>query len=432
MKIKSLIIEDLFDIFHYDISFKSNENVFIITGPNGFGKTMVLNIINNLFNRKFLFFQKLVFKKISFFLESSISIILDRKIKDSQQEITISFFQENKLIDTINFSNKLEVDIERSIQRYLPIRRISDNKWIDLRTDESYSSRSELVEKYAEYLPDDVKGKIHKISSPLVNDILDSVKVYLIKEQRLFIKSSLKTGMHRDESDQQVMVETIQTYAKELKLLINEFTQKSFKRSQELDSSYPNRLINEKNILNKNEYEIRYNSLKKKQDKLTKLGLYESTQEFLAYSANDAKALSVYIKDYESKLGVFDELLEKIVLFSNILNERRFTFKTIGINRDQGFFFKTSKNSDLRLNDLSSGEQHEVVLLYELIFNVNKKAVILIDEPEISLHITWQKEFLNDLIKIVGNKDVQVLIATHSPAIINNRWDLVHNLETAE
>ena len=45
MRINSIKIEKLFEIFDYDISFSTNENVLIITGPNGFGKTMILNII---------------------------------------------------------------------------------------------------------------------------------------------------------------------------------------------------------------------------------------------------------------------------------------------------------------------------------------------------------------------------------------------------
>ena len=71
-------------------------------------------------------------------------------------------------------------------------------------------------------------------------------------------------------------------------------------------------------------------------------------------------------------------------------------------------------------------------MLYELIFNVKPNILVLLDEPEISLHITWQKEFLNDLLKIIKIQNIQVLIATHSPAIINDRWDLVYNLETKE
>ena len=45
MKINSIEIKNLFEIFNYNISFKSDENILIVTGPNGFGKTMILNII---------------------------------------------------------------------------------------------------------------------------------------------------------------------------------------------------------------------------------------------------------------------------------------------------------------------------------------------------------------------------------------------------
>jgi predicted ATP-binding protein involved in virulence len=61
--IQSVKIEKLFDIFDYDISFQNEENILIITGPNGFGKTKILNIIYSLFNREFSFFGDLVFKK---------------------------------------------------------------------------------------------------------------------------------------------------------------------------------------------------------------------------------------------------------------------------------------------------------------------------------------------------------------------------------
>jgi predicted ATP-binding protein involved in virulence len=116
-------------------------------------------------------------------------------------------------------------------------------------------------------------------------------------------------------------------------------------------------------------------------------------------------------------------------LFTNILNERRFTFKSIKIDRKKGFIFLTQKGVELSLTDLSSGEQHEVVLLYELIFKTNPNTLVLIDEPEISLHVTWQKEFLSDLLKILELQKMQVIVATHSPQIINDRWDLIFNLE---
>lgn len=437
MKINSIKIENLFDIFHYDISFKKNENVLIITGPNGFGKTMVLNVIFNLFNRQFLFFSKLVFDKITIVLDENIVVVITKFSENEKIKTSFSFFEKDeetkvlKEIEKFDYSSKLETDFERNIQKYLPVRRVSNERWMDLRTDRMLSI-DDLLNEYADQLPTEISKNILGIKSDKVNRILDSIQVHLIREQRLFKKAQNVDRNYREEKEQTIMIETIQTYAKELKQLITEFSQKSFVQTQELDSSYPNRLRSETQILTEEEYEIRYNILKRKQKKLTEFGLYESKQEFLTYSQEDAKALSVYLKDFETKLGVFDVLLEKLALFTSILNERRFTFKTINVNRIKGFFFKTIKGKELELSQLSSGEQHEVVLLYELIFNVKPNILVLIDEPEISLHITWQKEFLNDLLRIIEIQNIQVVIATHSPSIINDRWDLVYNLETAK
>ena len=83
----------------------------------------------------------------------------------------------------------------------------------------------------------------------------------------------------------------------------------------------------------------------------------------------------------------------------------------------------------LSLKELSSGEKQEVILLYELLFKIKPKSLVLIDEPEISLHIAWQKEFLNDLQKIANLQKFKVVVATHSPQIINGKWDLMVDLE---
>jgi predicted ATP-binding protein involved in virulence len=428
MRINTIKIEKLFEIFDYNISFSERENVLIITGPNGFGKTMVLNIIFNLFNRKFLFFQKLVFEKITIFLQENTSIIISKKSEKDKSHVKFTFIQNGKELDVFEYSDKLENDVWKSISRFLPVARLDENTWIDHRTNRVLNMDI-LLNEYADQLPEEVSKNIIKIKSPEINKILDSIKVHLIKEQRLFKKVQNVERNYREEKDQTIMIETIQTYAKELKQLISQNLQQSFKISQQLDSSYPDRLVKEKSKLTETEYKIRFDMLKEKQEKLSKNGLYESKQQFLGYSQEDSKALLVYLNDLENKLSVFDDLLEKLELFTGILNERRFTFKTIQVDREKGFYFKTSKGKELDLNQLSSGEQHEVVILYELIFNAKQNTLVLIDEPEISLHVTWQKEFLNDLLKIIKIQNIQVLIATHSPSIINDRWDLVYNLE---
>ena len=80
-------------------------------------------------------------------------------------------------------------------------------------------------------------------------------------------------------------------------------------------------------------------------------------------------------------------------------------------------------DEEIELRKLSSGEQQEIVLFYKLIFDVEENILLLIDEPEISLHILWQKKFMDDLLNIINHKKIKVIVATHSPQIISNHLD---------
>ena len=433
--IKSVHISSLFEIFDYKVTYPDGENVLIVTGPNGFGKTQILNILDSLFNRKFLFFRSLVFKKITVFLSNDISIdilkrtLKEKKDREEKNEIVFVFKEGIKKIETLNYSSDLDIESQRVIERLLPVAKIDADRWIDHRTNEVLTT-DDILHKYESNLGKDISRRFLNIRTDGTDKILDSVKVHLIREQRLFqkINSMEQNGFRTVEKEQTVMIETIQTFSTELRDEIAKLTQQSFSISQSLDSSYPQRLISEKGKVSKQEYEEKFDSLMKKQEKLKKNGLYDNTQKALEYSKDDAKALLVYLNDLTKKLNVFDDVLQKLELFTNILNERRFTYKTVKIDRQKGFYFETVNGKSLKLNQLSSGEQHEVVLLYELIFKTKQGILVLIDEPEISLHVTWQKEFLDDLIRIIKIQNFQVLIATHSPSIINDRWDLVYNL----
>jgi len=91
MIINKLKIVGLFEQFNYTIAFNTEEQLTIITGPNGYGKTMILNIIFNFFNRRFYFFQNLVFKKIEFYLDNDFNIEITKK-----KENVSSLFIEEK------------------------------------------------------------------------------------------------------------------------------------------------------------------------------------------------------------------------------------------------------------------------------------------------------------------------------------------------
>ena len=343
--LESIAIKKLFGLFDYHIKFDTVENITILTGPNGYGKTTILNIIYHFFNRNSEYFQKLNFASITFY-----------------------------------FQNQKTVELK--------------------------------------------KGE-HNV----FDDILQT-KVYLIKEQRL-IKPVLENIETDDKSgkNKKTFLNTIELYAEELKKLIEEKQLEAYQIAQKLDSSFPKRLIEAKTVVDEPIFKKRFAELKDKQSKLQQFGIATSAQEIPDYNVESAKVLSVYLNDSEEKLKIYDDLLAKIELFVNIINQKDFAFKFIKISSDKGFsFYQNKQQQELSLTDLSSGEQQEVVLLYELLFKTTPNTLILIDEPEISLHVLWQKAFIDDLQKIAAIKKINFLVSTHSPQIINNHWDLTRDL----
>ena len=70
--------------------------------------------------------------------------------------------------------------------------------------------------------------------------------------------------------------------------------------------------------------------------------------------------------------------------------------------------------------------------MYDLLFKVTKNTLVLLDEPELSLHVSWQKSFLADLASVIAIVEFDVLLATHSPYIVGDRADLMVELSTGE
>jgi len=135
----------------------------------------------------------------------------------------------------------------------------------------------------------------------------------------------------------------------------------------------------------------------------------------------ERRVLWTYLSDSDQKLATFIPILERATLLKDIVNSR-FLFKDLAVDRDRGFRFETEQGGDISADLLSSGEQHELVLTYELLFQAKRGSLVLIDEPEISLHVGWQKEFLSDIIRIAKVSSLRFIIATHSPQIINKWW----------
>ncbi len=408
MKLKRLKIEGLFDLFNYDIPLNNEEGLIILTGPNGYGKTKILNIVYHLFNSQFYFFQRLLFKKITFIFENEYII----ELKKNKEKVNIYLLQFNNIITKFSYEEKLK---NEEIKKLFAENGGSDLSWMENKSwiqgeSDNPISFSEILEEREKVLLNtkaDLKKEHFELSK-----ILGSLPTYLIKEQRL-ISDSNET--------------TIFNYAKRVKNLIKIFTEKYIKLSQELDSTFPTRLLNEKGRISEQEYKQRFNELSRKQEKLRYYGILDVTRENSGYAEENAKVLLVYLNDTAQKLDIYDQLLVKLDLFNNILNDAGLTHKSITISKEKGFSFYINKE-ELNLLELSSGEQHYIILFCELIFNTAEQTLILIDEPEISLHVAWQRNFLDNILKVNELQKINVVIATHSPSIINNYGYLAYDL----
>ena len=69
---------------------------------------------------------------------------------------------------------------------------------------------------------------------------------------------------------------------------------------------------------------------------------------------------------------------------------------------------------------LSSGEKQMLVILLTVLVEDHQPYVLFMDEPEVSLHIEWQKRLINIIMQL--NPNVQVILTTHSPAVIMDGW----------
>jgi len=69
---------------------------------------------------------------------------------------------------------------------------------------------------------------------------------------------------------------------------------------------------------------------------------------------------------------------------------------------------------------LSSGEKQILIILLTVLVEDNEPYVLFMDEPEVSLHMEWQKRLIDLCLEL--NPNVQIILTTHSPAVVMNGW----------
>lgn len=150
--------------------------------------------------------------------------------------------------------------------------------------------------------------------------------------------------------------------------------------------------------------------------------------EYAYYLSDLSKQLSLMIQ----QKGVVDkaqltEIYAHNNLFIDIVNQAfANTRKTVNTAQSK-LQFKIGDELLENTRRLSSGEKQFLIIMLATLLQRNEESVFLMDEPEISMHLDWQRNLISN-IKLL-NPNCQLIIATHSPGIIMDGWEqLVVNM----
>lgn len=149
---------------------------------------------------------------------------------------------------------------------------------------------------------------------------------------------------------------------------------------------------------------------------------------YIDYNLDDLEAFCMQLKEFLHPYNDYDEYffdfgywghLDRNIKILPIFRKLYELFANKKIIKIDFLLFKDSQS--FKLDGASSGESHFLaqMLFLDNSLNKNGKNIILIDEPEISLHPQWQREYIFKLYDYFYMYDLTIFIATHSPLIIS-------------
>ena len=365
MSISKIEVKNLFGYHSYSIDL--NDNLSIIYGTNGLGKTTIFNVLESLFIqpskkeciRNLSYIRDIVFDEFKVTFSNKKQVIIRKAIKgfeiDYGNNVPILF------INISDFRKKSEIE-EKANKHYYTILehypRLSGQakSFLFIRVNGDSNSRFGVL-SFSLY---DFSSGYKKIKESIENKIavisktMDSINIPYYLED--IIESIKKNNTDVDSS------------------------QHNFVFKLKIDS-------------------VKFNFVDYESEHQDNLIIDDIIDDLL-----DLKEMyNLYIK--------FKENVE------SFYNEYDPSYKKVAFNGRE-IVFVNSMGKKLDYYQLSSGERNIIKELYSITFKVSSNAIVLLDEPEISLHVSWQMNFINSIKGILsGMKNVQILIATHSPYI---------------
>ena len=447
-RLKKVFVGGLFGRFDYCIDFAENgrgeSGITIVTAPNGYGKSTILRLIDDLLGGRYAQLSRTSFENLVVETADKNGVMVERTTKSADndsQEIDLKFTRLNSKTSwkiTITPISDPEIDddfgashattfmqMDRIVERDLGLRRIGPREWRDPNDGRIYNREqlAMLVEDHQ------AGGGQNRRSEPeWLKTFRTSLSVLYIPANRL--RAAIRaSGPRRPRGGE--MVEVISDRVLDQ---IRRFNARYAAIGRELEQDFPSRVIEaigSKETIEHGEIVRLMDHVRRRESEYQELGLLSEIQtRRVSLAIKDPSALlvlGIYLRDIERKLESLKETAERLRIFIETLNSM-LLFKQLRVAPDIGFQLIGGDGKTIPLRSLSSGEQHLIVLLGEIVFGSVESSVVLLDEPEISFHPDWQERFPDVLAKVVKINRCMIIMATHSPTLIKDEWDSVVEL----
>jgi predicted ATP-dependent endonuclease of OLD family len=427
--IKSFSVYGLFGT--NDVHIKFNENIKILIGENGLGKTQVLNLFYYTLTRNFFRLNEFNFEKLvlSFSQDKEIEITktsIDDLVKETYKH---PFLKD--VIDDIGFTQ-----FEMLRNKYVH----SKGDWRKLE-DQFMISNGKFRNKYPihrifrtfDELEMEKPKKLNSILDKCKNDIasiIQSTEIMYFPTYRRVEEDLHNLGYDDDElnlspentliqfgmDDVQKRFNKIEnTIDKLLKEGLAQFTKDIL--SVVIDDTAPTNIILDK--ISENDIDIILSRVGNLLPQAQKENVKDIVAKKQLKNPLSAYLLQKLIDIYEKQ----KELDNSVKIFRDVCNKYLID-KEVFYDESAIKIFVKSYNSDseIALSKLSSGEK-QIISIFSKVYlsESDKRFIVLFDEPELSLSMTWQKQLLPD---IINSKKCDFLLAvTHSPFIFDNELD---------
>jgi len=431
--IKQIDIRGLFGLYDHSIEILPDPRVTIIAGPNGVGKTTLFSLTQALLTADYRELGKYDFESLSVEMQDGrrltvSSIEPDKSSEDMPRQLHL---QQSKGSKT---EAEEVVDIPVGFHDlHLPahIEQQGPELFFDRRAGEFVS----LEFLQARYARGRVGPKGQVARKPDWYDE-DNWRVDFIETKRLDTLISAgarqRSGRRRESG-----VAPINTYLEAVKGGLDTARVESTRIRQARDRNFVRRLLDKASRMTVNEPRLRerFIAIGSEAEALERDGLLTDSLDVLPQTKlnpGEKRVVSLFLDDFEAKLKPLRPVASKVERLREVISSK-FLNKSLEIDPNAGVVFLAKPdNHPIAPESLSSGEQHQLALISRLLFTEIPGTTVLIDEPELSLHVGWQHEMVDDLVEIAAVADLSFVLATHSTAIINGRWELVQELGPLE